>query len=88
MYMNHPVMTEKVVSNRNQRIAMWLIEQFEIRQGYGLAYYLKMPICNDNYSAVCLWVQYHSLLQPKQFYTLGELRQGFAKLLPIEKYWR
>lgn len=76
------------VSERNQCIANWLIDLFEIRQGYGLAHYLKVPICSDNHTAVALWVEKCSAASPKQFYTLGELKQGFAKLLPMEKYWR
>lgn len=70
------------VSERNQRIAMHLIERFEIKQGYQLAYYLKVPICNDNYSAVCLWVQQQSQLPSKKFKTIGELANGFLRLLP------
>jgi len=61
---------------------MYLVERFEIKQGYQLAYYLKVPICNDNYSAICLWVQQQSLLTTKRYKTIGELASGFLKLLP------
>lgn len=74
------------VNERNQSIAMWLIDLFEVRQGYGLAYYLKVPICSDNHTAVALWVEKCSLQHPKQYDTLGELKKGFTSLLPIEKY--
>ena len=80
--MNHPVITSYWVSERNQVIAMWLIDKFEIQQGYSLAYYLKVPICNDNYTAICLWVQRQSQAVPKKYNTVGELAAAFLDLLP------
>lgn len=78
---NHALVTNWI-TERNQEIAFWLIEKHKIKQGYRLAYYLKVPICNDNYSAICMWVQYQSQKKVKRPKTLGELSSYFKSLLP------
>ena len=80
--MKHLIPAYPKVNERNQQIALWLIEKFEIQQGYDLDYYLKVPIRQDNYTAVYLWVERQSQAAPKRFNTLGELASGFLATLP------
>ena len=79
---NFPIISTHVVSERNQGIAMAIINRFEIQQGRYLAFYLGVPVCNDNYTSVCLWVQKESLRIPKRYDTIGDLMNGFLNLLP------
>ena len=81
-----PVITHLGVTTRNQHIAMWIATKLNVRQGYNLAYYLKVPIGNDNYTALCLWVQYQSMLVPKKYHTTLELLKGFKDLIPQYKF--
>lgn len=82
----YPIISKFVVSGRNQVVAMYLIERFKVNPGYGLAAYLDVPTCNDNYTAIYLWVQYQSLLVPKKYNTLGELALGFIRQFPQEVF--
>jgi hypothetical protein len=80
--MNNHALVANWITPRNQGIAFWLIKKHKIQQGYRLAYYLKVPICSDNYTAICMWVQYQSQRNTKKPSTLGELSAHFRDLLP------
>jgi len=80
--MKNSLVTAPKVSLRNQEIALWLIEKYEIQQGYDLDYYLKVPYRQDNFTAVCLWVERQSRITPKRFETLGDLARGFLNTIP------
>ena len=70
------------VSKRAYGIADWLIHQYEIQPGSGLAYHLKVPRSLNNHDAVRMWVQYQIRTRPPVFQTLGDLRKAFAAMLP------
>jgi len=70
------------VSDRVYCIADWLIDIYEVQPGYGLARHLKVAFALDNHSAVRIWVHRKSLIYPRPYQTLGDLRAEFARLLP------
>jgi hypothetical protein len=72
-----------LVSKRAHGIADWLIHQYEIQPGFGLAYYLKVSRNLNNHDAVRLWVQLQIRTRPPVFQTLGDLRKAFAEMLPV-----
>ena len=70
------------VSDRVYRIADWLIDFYEIQQGFGLARHLKVALALGNHDAVRIWVHKQCLIYPSPYQTLGDLRAAFARLLP------
>lgn len=70
------------VSDRVYCIADWLINNYEIQRGYGLAQYLNVVSTLDNHDAVRIWVHKQDLKYPRPYQTLGDLRIAFSRLLP------
>lgn len=72
-----------MISLKAAALANWLIVEFEVQHGYGLAKFLKQPPYFDNHTAVGLWVEYAIRTWPRNRRTTMQLKQAFIDSVPI-----